>query len=288
MIKLIATDLDGTLLTSTRQISARTIQILEAAREAGIWIVPASGRQPFSIADVVEGTFLDEGLVLGANGAVGYHLGRRELIFEELLSVEAQTALYCALVQRFPGVRCASIRAGGAQYFPQFGYVGFMDPGDHVRGEELQEYPLEQVLDAPSVKLVVRSPEVAPEDLLAACRDLNMEGVAPSISGAAFLEVAAAGVDKASGLARLVQSLGIESHEVVAFGDNHNDIEMLSWAGLGVAMGNAVPEALAAANAIALTNDEDGLAVFLEGLASKGWEPGYSQVPAEQLANQVP
>ena len=120
-----------------------------------------------------------------------------------------------------------------------------MDPEDHSRPGDLPEFPLTEVLSVPSVKLVVRDPAVAPEELLATALELDLPGVAPSTSGAPFLEVASAGVDKGTGLVRIAGALGVRADEVIAFGDNLNDLEMLAWAGHGVAMGNALPEVIA-------------------------------------------
>ena len=85
-------------------------------------------------------------------------------------------------------------------------------------------------------------------------------------SGAPFLEVMAAGVDKAWGVARLCERLGIDREDVVAFGDAPNDVEMLAWAGHGVAVANAVPEAREAADEVTASDEDDGVALVLERL----------------------
>lgn len=272
MLRLIATDLDGTLLSgdpaapgSTR-VSARTLAALEAARDAGVTVVPASGRQAFSIADALSGTFLSEGLAIAANGAIGVHLGTGRTYFENLLAPDAQAALFHGLQARFPGVRCVSVRDGGTTFVPQRGYVGMMDPGDHGRPDVLPEFDLDAVLSAPSLTFVVRHPEVGVDDLLAAALELAVPGCLPTTSGAPFLEVSAAGVDKGAGLTELCGVLGIERADVVAFGDNRNDVTMLAWAGHGVAMGNALPEALAVADEVTARHDADGVAVVVERL----------------------
>ena len=102
-----------------------------------------------------------------------------------------------------------------------------MDPGDHGRGGVLPHYPLDVVLGSPSLKLVVRGRDVEPEELREAARRLEVPGVSVSTSGAPFLEVAAAGVNKASGLEAVCATLGIAPDEVVAFGDSYNDLEMI-------------------------------------------------------------
>ena len=272
MIRLIATDLDGTLLTSSfadppRRPSRRTLAALEAARDAGVLVVPASGRQPFSIAHGLRETFLAHGTVIGANGAIGVDLATRHVYFERLVAPEAQAALYHGLRARFPGLRCVSVRDGGNAFYPQHGYVGLMDPGDHGRMDELlPEYDLDEVLGTPSLKFIVRDPHVSEATLLDAALALNVPGCTCLTSGAPFVEVSAEGVDKGSGLASLCEVLGIEASEVVAFGDELNDLAMLRWAGHGVAMGNALDVVKRAADEVTTSNDADGLAIVVERL----------------------
>lgn len=272
MIRLIATDIDGTLLNTSKRISKRTLAALSLARDAGIHVVPSSGRQPFSIEEVLGHTWVGEGIVIGANGAVGYNLGTGEVLFETLIDAQAQATLFYALREMFPSIVCVSVRDAGATFWPEAGYVGMMDPGDHGREGELAHYPLEEVLGSPSVKLVIRGRDVSPEDLRIAAEELAIPGVKASTSGAPFLEVAAEGVTKAEGLSRLCAALGVDQGDVIAFGDNNNDVEMLQWAGRGVAMGNALPEVAALADETTATNDDDGIAVVVERLAGQGWE----------------
>lgn len=266
-IRLIATDIDGTLLRSDHTVSDRTRAVLASAQDAGVPVVPISGRQAPVLAPVAALADL-AGPAICANGAVGYHLGRQEVLFEELLSVEAQTAIVRAFRAEYPLVRCVSVRQAGYVFVPEHGYVGMMDPGDHGRplDEPDAEFDLADVLAEPSTKLVLRQPGVAPEDLLALADHLAVPGTQATISGAPFLEVAAAGVTKASGLARLCAGLGIDQGEVAAFGDHVNDLDLLGWAGVGVAMGNALPEVKRAADVVTASNDADGLAIAVEDL----------------------
>ena len=92
----------------------------------------------------------------------------------------------------------------------------------------------------------------------------GLTGFHATTSGAPFLEIQGDGVTKASGVARLCALLGYEAAEVMAAGDARNDVELLAWAGFGVAMGNAVPEALAAADWTTAHNEDDGLALVIE------------------------
>ncbi|WP_300082720.1 HAD family hydrolase [Propioniciclava sp.] len=268
MIRLIATDVDETLIQSDHHtISARTRAAFAAAVDAGITVTAISGRQPYSIAALVEGTVL-AGPAIGSNGSVAMNLVSGELYFEELIDVDAQTTLARAMAERCSGLLAVSVRNGGNLYVAQHGYVGQQDPGAQQVAWPVEHRwaDLSDVLAEPSVKLVLKHPTRTPDELYAAARELAVPGCHPTISGADFLEVAREGVTKASGLAKVCAHLGIEASEVVAFGDNINDVEMLTWAGHGVAMGNARPEARAAADEVTLSNDDDGVAVVIERL----------------------
>lgn len=269
-VRLIATDVDGTLVRSDhRTISPRNRAAFAAARQAGIDVLAISGRQPYSIGAIVAGSPL-EGFVVGSNGAVAVDLANRHVLFEELLDVDAQRTLAHAMLAEFPEARVVSVRSAGNEYVAQHGYVGEQDPGaENALWPVVHRFAhLDEVLAEPSVKLVIRHPDhrVEPEFMLEVARDLHVPGVHPTTSGAPFLEVGRAGVSKATALARFAADRGIEASGVVAFGDNLNDVEMLAWAGLGVAMGNGVPGAIEAADEIALTNDADGVAVVIERL----------------------
>jgi hydroxymethylpyrimidine pyrophosphatase-like HAD family hydrolase len=127
---------------------------------------------------------------------------------------------------------------------------------------------LEQVFDVPIAKLLARVEGVDSDGLLAMARAVVADGTATlthsSIDG--LLEVSAYGVTKASSLERMLARDGLGAEHVVAFGDMPNDIELLQWSGLGVAVANAHPDVLAIADEVTLSNDDDGVAVFLERL----------------------
>lgn len=269
-MRVIATDVDGTLLRSDHTISRRTMATLLDALGAGWPVIPISGRHPYSILPLVDRTPL-LGYCVGSNGAVGMNLRTHQVLFEQTIAVDAQREFVTLMRAAVPGVMVCSIRDAGRTFVPQVGYVGMMDPGDHGRDEaELAEYPLDVVLARPSLKLALRHREVDEAQLLAVARGFGLDGVHPSTSGAPFLEVAGGGVTKATGMERLCEVLGLRREDVVAFGDNINDAELLAWAGHGVAMGNALPEARAAADEVTAANDQDGLALVVERLLREG------------------
>lgn len=263
-LRLIASDLDGTLLRDDLSVSPRTRRALDAARAAGIHVVPVTARQPVGVRRIAQGAGFDS-WALCSNGALGIHLTTGEVLFERHLAPEMQRALAEAIRQQVPGTVFASIREAGEGFYAQGEYADLASETDHKRDPAtMGRYSLDEVLSAPSLKFVLRHPEVSPPELLVAVRALGLTGFHATHSGAAFVEVAAEGITKAAGLALLCENLGVAQADTLAFGDAPNDAEMLAWAGRGVAMGNAHPEARAAADEVTLSNEEDGVAVVIE------------------------
>lgn len=268
--RLIATDLDGTLLRDDKSVSHRTIAALAAAEEAGIEVFFVTGR-PARWMDVVSDHVQGHGLAICANGAavVDLHAGRE---FVEVRALPRATALTVVetLRKAAPGTSFAVERTTGINYEPAYPPF-FQDPGATVATAEklLHEEPEDA---APVLKLLAHHAEMAPDEFLALAR--STAGAYASItrsSPTALLEVSGLGVSKASTLARCCAERGISPAEVVAFGDMPNDIEMLRWAGTSYAMGNAHPDVIAAASGRTVDNNEDGVAVVIERiLAERG------------------
>jgi Cof subfamily protein (haloacid dehalogenase superfamily) len=264
--RLVATDLDGTLLRDDRTVSVRTRAALDAAREAGVLVVPVTARQPVGVRHLARDAGFAEWAVC-SNGALAVHLTTGERLFEERIAVAAQQRLVAALAERIPGLLHVSVRDGGEGFVAQEGYADIATFKDHKRDvSTMPGHELAEVLAEPSLKLVVRHPELGVPELLEAARGLGHDDVALTHSGAPFLEVMAASVSKAWGVARLCERLGVDRADVMAFGDAPNDLELIAWAGHGVAVANAVPEAIAVADEVTASNEEDGVALVLERL----------------------
>lgn len=267
-LRLIATDLDGTLLDSASAVSPRTRAALDAARARGIHVVPVTARQPIGLRAIAADAAFDD-WALCSNGAYAVHLAEGRMLFAEELPAATIRALAEALRASIPGLLFASVREGGETFVAQQGYAEIADLSDHKRDPKtMGGVPLEQVLSAPSLKFVIRHPELAPAALFDTLRSLGLSGFEATLSGAPFVEVMAEGVTKATGLARLCAHLGIDRADVVAFGDALNDVEMLRWAGRGVAMAGAGAVVREAADETAASNDDDGVARVIERLLS--------------------
>ncbi|MCJ0868868.1 HAD hydrolase family protein [Streptomyces sp. AP-93] len=283
--RLIATDLDGTLLRDDKSVSERTVAALAAAEEAGIEVFFVTGR-PARWMGVVSDHVQGHGLAICANGAAvvdlhaidrhatDEHTTGRQPSGREFVQVRPLpriTALKVveALRAAAPGTSFAVELTTGINYEPQYPPF-FQDPGAHVAtAEEL----LDEATDddsAPVLKVLAHHSELAPDEFLALAR--SVAGAYASItrsSPTSLLEISGPGVSKASTLALCCAERGISPAEVVAFGDMPNDVEMLGWAGTSYAMGNAHPDVIAAASGRTVANNEDGVALVIERILAE-------------------
>lgn len=264
--RLIATDLDGTLLNDASEVTRRTRAALDAARAAGILVVPVTARQPIGLRAVAAGAGFD-GWALCGNGAYAIHLDSGEILFTEEIPPATQHRIAEALSARTPDLLFASVRDAGETFIAQHGYAAVAAHSDHKRDPAtMGGVPLDEVLGEPGLKLVIRHRELSPPEIFEMIGRLGLTGFAATLSGAPFVEIMAEGVTKATGLAQLCAHLDIDRSEVLAFGDAMNDIEMLTWAGRGVAMANAEREVIATADEVTAGNDDDGVALVIERL----------------------
>lgn len=260
MIRMVATDLDGTLLRDDKTVNAWTRSVLDAAVEAGIHVVPVTARQPLGMIEIAEQAGLT-GWAIGCNGALGYHLTTGELLFEHLVPVREMTDLTAAVLSELPESRFAAVRDRGHTFVAQDGYARMANIGDHGRDpQRMGRVQLTDVIKHPALKLVVRHPWVHPRDLLRVLLQVGTGGLEATWSGAPFVEIVAPGVTKATGLEQLCDHLSINAREVAAFGDGLNDIEMLRWAGHSYVMDGAADAVREAAKGIAVSNMDDGVA----------------------------
>jgi len=262
---LIATDVDGTLLDEAEEVTPRTRAAVLAAIDAGTQFVLATGRPPRWIRPVVEALGFAP-MAVCANGAVVYDAATDRILSARTLSVDLLAELAEVATRVIPGAGLAVERVGRSAHdaaTPQF----LSSPGyEHAwLNPDNTEVSLADVLSAPAVKLLIRKAGARSSDMAdALAPHIGIEGDLTYSTNNGLIEVVPLGVSKATGIEEVARPLGITADDVVAFGDMPNDIPMLSWAGLGVAMGNAHPEAKAAANEVTTSNADDGLARVLE------------------------
>lgn len=263
--RLVATDVDGTLLDPDERVTERTKRVVAAVVAAGVPFVLATGRPPRWIAPVVDGLGYAPITVCG-NGAVIYDSAADKVL--DTFSLEVGTLQWLAeLAYRvLPGCGLAAERVGASANdaaTPQF--VSTPEYEHAWLNPDNTAVSPEQVLDSPAIKLLVRVPSATSESMRLALEP-HLDGRADLTysTNSGLVELSAPGVTKASGLATIARLHGVAAEEIVAFGDMPNDVPMLLMAGLGVAMGNAHPHARAAADEITASNADDGLAKILE------------------------
>ncbi|MBA4862976.1 HAD hydrolase family protein [Streptomyces sp. PSKA54] len=267
--RLIATDLDGTLLRDDKSVSERTIAALAAAEAAGIEVFFVTGR-PARWMDVVSDHVHGHGLAICGNGAavVDLHGGPGSHRFVKIRALEPASALDVVHTLRAaaPGTSFAVERTGGLHHEPTYPPLQ-LDPGESVAPAEKLLAEDSDVADQPVLKLLAHHPTMVPDEFLTLARAHAADKAAITRSSpSALLEISGPGVSKASTLALCCAERGITPQEVMAFGDMPNDVEMLTWAGTSYAMGNAHPDVVAVASGHTVANNEDGVAIVIEGI----------------------
>ncbi|HZP14204.1 MAG TPA: HAD family hydrolase [Nocardioides sp.] len=262
--RVVALDLDGTVVRwidgvgqASKHISPTVVAAIRAAYDAGAAVVLCSGRSALGMINAAELLGLpDEGdriwLVVG-NGSTVMTWPPLEAVHETTFDARAVVS---TILEQHPEALVAVQERG-------IGYrlSGLFPPGELVG--EMRVVPLDEILDQPVDRVIVRDPGASVDDFVRVAEGLGLHDIEYVVGFTAWMDIAAAGVTKASGLAYVCQELGVEAADVLAIGDGRNDVEMLQWAGRGVAMGNALPEAIAAADAVTETCEDDGVAVEL-------------------------
>ncbi len=269
MIKLIALDLDGTLLNSDHQISQTTLSALKEVMANGIQLMIATGKTPFSAVEVKKelglqtwGVFSQGLTILDQNDTIAYQNSLPDEISRKAVQLlEAKTDAFDFVIYNIDGL--FTIRPSSFDRFLT----------DHHEPYPIATGSADQLANhLPFQKILIKGErpdlEQLKADLITHFGDLahfvfSLETV---------LEIVPAGSSKGDGVERALKRLGITAEEMIAFGDGDNDIEFLSKAGTGIAMGNGTPAAKSAADYVTLTNDQDGIphALYHFGLLKKG------------------
>jgi HAD superfamily hydrolase (TIGR01484 family) len=258
--RLVALDIDGTLLKwiegagqTHEQVAPAVHDAVRRAHDAGAHIVLASGRSPHGmtvIADLLDLEAGEPSWVVASNGAVVFRYPPFEVVHEE--TFDARPAVE-AILREHPGVLVAVEERG----------VGFRVNRPFPAGELSGDMLITDVADLVAEhvsRVIIRDPDSTAEDFLDLAGRLGLHGTDYVVGWTAWLDLAPVGVSKASGLAHVAERLGVDAADVLAIGDGRNDIEMLRWAGRGVAMGQAVEPVIAAADDVTGTVYEDGAA----------------------------
>jgi Cof subfamily protein (haloacid dehalogenase superfamily) len=234
-------------------VSPYTREVLDAVERLGVPVVFVTGR-PLRWAEDVFEHVGSHGLAIVSNGALVWDVAGDRVHTER--PIPAATALeFCRLLRAaVPGSTFAVETVDGMSLEPDYQERYPVPPGSG-------RAPIEQLLTRPVLKLLARHEQLAPQDYWDAAEAAagHLATITWS-SSSTLLEVSAAGVTKASTLARLAADLGVEAADVIAFGDMPNDLAMLAWAGTSYAMADAHPTVTQAARHVAGSHDDDGVA----------------------------
>jgi HAD superfamily hydrolase (TIGR01484 family) len=267
--KLVASDVDGTLLDPLERVTPRTAGVIAKVVAAGTPFVLVTGRPPRWVPPVARAAGLS-GYAVCTNGAAIYDLGTDRILSVRGLDPMQLRDVTHSLRELLPDIRVAAERTSvGPSALAAFATEpGFRNPWGNPDGMDAEnnEVPTAEVLGHPATKLLVRHGELTSDELAAAAGEvLGGAGLEITYStNRGLIEVSAGGVTKATGLAEVCELLDVPAAGVVAFGDMPNDVEMLRWSGHGVAMANAHADVLAAADEVTAPNSEDGVAQVLE------------------------
>ena len=264
-VALVASDLDGTLLRGDGSVSARTVDAFARARAAGLPVVFVTGRPPRWMPEVVRTTG-HAGIGVCANGAVVIDLASQDVLAAHPVDAHVVDAVVATLRAEVPGI------AFGVEWVPTGEPTPFAHEHDYV-----PRYPVSEAGRADDVrdlargrdvvKLLARVPSGHDADSLLAHalgHVAHLVTVTHSDSQDVLLEMSALGVTKGSALATCADGLGVGRAQVAAVGDMPNDVPMVVWAGVGLAVASAHPDVAAAADAVIPDPDDDGVAQLVD------------------------
>ena len=253
--RLVATDLDGTLLRSDGAVSAYTASVLRDVLDGGVEVVFVTAR-PLRWMTQLWPYVGSRGLAVVSNGALLLDVATGEPLEVHGIDPVAGLALAAAIRVAVPGSDFAVETLSGIALDPSYDEP-YHAPPDSPRGD------LASVWTEPALKLLVRHRSMEPAAFRAAVQQVVGDSATPTWTVDGLVEISATDVTKGAALARLCELRGVAPADVVAFGDMPNDLPMLGWAGTSYAVANAHPSVLAAADHVAPANDEDGVAAVL-------------------------
>ena len=257
-IRAIAFDLDDTLLRSDMTVSDYTVDVLHRARERGIVILPASGRTRDSMFPTVQRIGCADAFI-SCNGA-DIWTTERELLMQELLPVDLAHE-----VARFASARCIYCQTYSPDrffYSVENEYAAAYASVSSLEGEYVGD--LTTFIQRPVTKLLMMDTPERIAELYAEARSIFADRASLTCSKPHFLECNPLKATKGNALRWCAQHFSFSMEELVAFGDSLNDVSMLEAAGTGIAMGNARDDVKALGFPVCRTNDEDGVARYID------------------------
>lgn len=261
--EMIVLDLDGTLTNNEKVITPKTKEVLMEAQKRGKKVVLASGRPTYGIMPLAKELELEKygGYILSFNGGMIINCQTMETVFSRTLPVESNARIidlakeYGVNILTYDGDLIVTPKAD-CPYVKKESMINKLDVEQVENLKECVNFPVVKFLMLDDGDYLAT---VEPKVKAALGRDYSVYRSEPF-----FLEILPKGIDKAKSLERLLEVTGLKREEMIACGDGYNDLTMVQFAGLGVAMGNGVLPVRKAADYITLTNNEDGVAHVVE------------------------
>lgn len=264
MIKIITIDLDGTLLTSEKKITEHTIQTLRKAKAQGVRVVLCTGRPLTFIMDLIDQIGLQDpgDYSITFNGGLIQKNDTGEIVAEHTISksqIEQFLAVTSSLDLPLDAINMETVYQivdAQGKTISQYGSINPKMNYKQVSFKELPDIPFNKLVVATDADFLMNQVKKMPPEIH---NTFNLMKSRPIL-----LEVVLREIGKDKAIAQLIDLLGIKQEEVMAIGDEENDLAMIQYAGLGVAMGNASETVKKAADVITKTNDADGVAAAVE------------------------
>ena len=252
--RLLALDIDGTLVDAYEQASPTVVRAVQEAISAGAHVVLSTGRSVYGIEPIIEIFGLEAGHCVASNGAVTFTYPPTEIT--SAVTFDPEPAVRMVLEQVPDALVAVEVIGRGYRTNRLF-------PEGEITGEMWIE-TVEELMREPVTRVIIRDPQSSAEDFMTLAEQVGLQGTNYFVGYTAWLDLAPEGVSKASALAEVAVALGVPRADVLAVGDGRNDLEMLAWAGRGVAMGQAPLEVQRVADAVTGSFTEDGAALELD------------------------
>ncbi|MDX6264456.1 MAG: hypothetical protein QOH84_6144 [Kribbellaceae bacterium] len=252
--KAVALDIDGTLIDHDERLSPAVVDAVKRAA-AQVPIILCTGRSWQTTRPVAEVLGLPDGFVVSSNGARTLRYPSGEVVDERTFD---PTTVIASVREHAPNARMAVEEYDGSylvtEPFPE---------GDLGTAATIRVVTDAELAPLPVTRLIIRDPEQSESDFVRLAERLGLHGVGYFVGWTAWLDIAPEGVDKSTGLKVALAQYGLEADDLLALGDGRNDIEMLVYAGLGIAMGSAPDEVKAKADEVTKSVTDDGVAAVL-------------------------
>ncbi|HKE71857.1 MAG TPA: HAD family hydrolase, partial [Nocardioidaceae bacterium] len=245
---LLALDVDGTLVDWDNIMTPTLREAVRDVAAQGVHVVLSTGRSVPGVIDAADKLGFDDGIAVASNGAVTFSYHPVEVLTTVTFDARETVKL---LLDHVPDAAVAVEEIGR-------GYrINKPFPDGEITGEMILQ-SVEDLVAEPVTRVIIRSPGQSAEEFIELAERLGLHGTNYFVGYTAWLDLAPSGVTKASGLESVASRLGVARSKVLAIGDGRNDLEMLRWAGRGVAMGNAPIEVQDAADDVTETVERDG------------------------------